>query len=102
MSEPNERAARYSDLFGGVHDHTPDCAFCPFCAGIAMVRETNPEVIEHLAAAARELVIAAGLFLEDAGDHIGARPDGTWARAGDKAPDPEQGDDPKVRRIDIG
>ena len=103
MTDENERAARYSDLFGGPHDHAPDCAYCPFCAGIAAVRDSNPEVLEHLAAAAREFLIAAGLFLEDAGDHLGARPDGAWARKGperDRASG--EGRDAKVRRIDIG
>lgn len=109
MSADNERAARYSDLFGGSHEHTPDCAYCPFCTGIAMVRDTSPEVLEHLAAAARELVIAAGLFMEDAGQYMGAQPDGAWARdatdnEGEQpsAPKKPSGGPSKVRHIDIG
>lgn len=70
MSE-NERAARYSDLFGteaaaGDQAHPSNCAYCPICAAIGVVRNTKPEVLEHLAGAARELIVAAGLLLEEA------------------------------------
>jgi hypothetical protein len=71
MSE-NERAARYSDLFGaedagsGDQVHPSNCAYCPICAAIGVVRNTKPEVLEHLAGAARELIVAAGLLLEEA------------------------------------
>lgn len=82
------RGARYSDLFEEAHDHTSDCAYCPICATIAAVRNTKPEVLEHLAAAARELVLAAGLFLEHAGEGIGNKKD--------------EGDgDEKVRHIEV-
>jgi hypothetical protein len=90
----DERAGRYSDLFASGHDHTAsDCAYCPICATIAVVRNTKPEVLEHLAAAARELIVAAGLLLDEAGEVVGAE-------ARKKAPG-EDGDG-KVRRIDIG
>jgi hypothetical protein len=71
----DERAARYSDLFGEQTDRTSDCAYCPICATIAVVRNARPEMVEHLAAAARELVVAAGLVVQEAerfvssGDH---------------------------------
>ena len=91
-----ERAARYSDLFGSRHEHSETCAYCPICATIALVRNTRPEVVEHLANAARELVLAAGMMLEEAGEIIG-QPD--RARRPASADDP---DDAKVRRIDIG
>jgi hypothetical protein len=88
-----ERAAKYADLFEGAHDHPSDCAYCPICATIAVVRKTKPEILDHLAAAARELIIAAGILIDEAGEAIGtdAKP-----RA---APDEPTG---KVRRIDIG
>jgi hypothetical protein len=92
MSE-EERAARYSDLFGNAHEHGSDCAYCPICATIAVVRRTKPEILDHLAAAARELIIAAGILLDEAGEVIG-----TDAK-------PHAVDDTevaKVRRIDIG
>ena len=91
----DERAARYSDLFGAHrdHEHTPDCAYCPICTAIAAVRTTNPEVLDHLASAARELMIAAGMFLEEAGNLVGK-----------PQPTTEDNDDGagKVRRIDVG
>ena len=90
------RAARYHDLFENGHEHTSDCAYCPICATIAVVRQTRPEVMEHLAAAARELIVAAGLLLEEAGKVVGApESESTTGRPGDE-------DGGKVRRIDIG
>jgi hypothetical protein len=91
MTEEDHRGARYSDLFENAHNHTPDCAYCPICATIAAVRTTKPEVLEHLAAAARELVLAAGLFLENASEVIGEQ----------KSSEADDGDDGKVRRIEV-
>jgi hypothetical protein len=85
------RAARYSDLFGEQHDHPSDCAYCPICATIAVVRNTKPEVLEHLAAAAKELILAAGLLLDEAAEVIGS----------DAPTRPDTTGDAKVRRIDI-
>jgi len=95
-----DRAARYSDLFGtgAEHEHTAagNCAYCPICATIGVLRNTRPEVVEHLAAAAREIVIAAGMLLEEVEKAVGA------AEAGGDA-DADQGvDDGTVRRIETG
>jgi hypothetical protein len=92
--DEQERSARYSDLFGTEHEHTPDCAYCPICSTIGIVRNTKPEVMDHLAAAAREFMIAAGMLLQEAGEVLGN------AEARKPSADPE--DDGKVRRIDIG
>ena len=92
MSE-QERAARYSDLFGLSHAHGSDCAYCPVCATIAVVRKTKPEILDHLAAAARELIIAAGIIIEEAGEIIGTEP---------KEPSTDEPDMSNIRRIDIG
>jgi hypothetical protein len=86
----DDRGARYSDLFENSHNHASDCAYCPICATIAAVRNTKPEVLEHLAVAARELVLAAGLFLENASEVIGEQPERS----------DETGEE-KVRRIEI-
>jgi hypothetical protein len=88
-----ERAARYSDLFEESHNHASDCAYCPICATIAVVRKTKPEILDHLAAAARELIIAAGILIEEAGEVIGSDLD----RGPSSDPDV-----PRIRRIDIG
>lgn len=86
--EPDLRAARYSDLFESGPAHAPDCAYCPICSAIGIVRRGNPEVLDHLATAARELLVAAGLLLEKAGEAIAAP---------EPAPAPER----KLRRIDL-
>jgi hypothetical protein len=91
-----DRAARYSDLFGTGADHNhsdaTNCSYCPICATIGVLRDTKPEVVEHLAAAAREIFIAAGLFLEEVEKVVGA-PEGSG---------PDGAAQSKVRRIDIG
>jgi hypothetical protein len=88
----DERAARYSDLFANGHEHPSDCAYCPICATIAVVRNTKPEVLDHLASAARELIAAVGLMLEEAEEIIGT------TDAGKASASKAEG---KVRRIDI-
>ena len=94
MEPDNERAARYSDLFAGHAEHAPECAYCPICATIAVVRKSNPEVLDHLAGAARELLAAASKLLEEAETVVG-RP----GQAEGSAPDDSH--DGKVRRIDV-
>jgi hypothetical protein len=89
------RAARYSDLFASRHEHSSDCAYCPICATIAVVRNTKPEVLEHMASAARELILAFGLLLDEASEVIGA----PEAKSEQNAEPAQPG---RVRRIDIG
>jgi len=90
--DDDRRAGRYSDLFGAHEQHTSDCAYCPICTGISLVRSANPEILDHLAAAAREFMIAAGMFLEEAGGRVG-KPEEPAQNAGSG--------DGKVRRIDV-
>ena len=91
MMEEDARAARYSDLFAEAHDHGANCAYCPICSAIGVVRNTRPEVLEHLASAAREFIAAAGILLEEAERIVGQPESGPRVRpVGDK-----------VRRIDI-
>lgn len=86
-----ERAARYSDLFGDRREHPSDCQYCPFCATVNVVRKTHPEVLEHLAAAARELITAAGILIEEAAHAVAPPP----------APEAEPAEEPApVRRIE--
>lgn len=94
MESDNERAARYSDLFANGHEHSPECAYCPICATIAVVRRTNPEVLDHLAGAARELLAAAGKLIEEAEKVVGNPPEG-------KAAQDDSAEPGKVRRIDV-
>lgn len=58
-------AARLADALGGwfvsaaTDAHDPvTCTACPLCRGIAAVRAVNPEVVEHLTAAAGSLAAA--------------------------------------------
>lgn len=105
-----ERAARYSDLFGAGghdHEHASDCAYCPICSVIAVVRNTKPEVLEHLANAARELIVAAGMLLEEAENVVG-RTDETVGKSRKDGGERPSGDSSrriarqKVTRIDLG
>ncbi|MEO5850928.1 MAG: hypothetical protein ABIQ15_00300 [Nocardioides sp.] len=54
----------------GVEEHVAtggaDCTYCPVCRVIHVVRETSPEVREHLAVAASALVQAAAGLLATA------------------------------------
>ena len=86
-----EKGAKYRDLFETPkHDHSAECSICPICAGLSVLRKTKPEVVEHLTVAVRELVVAAGLLLEEASEVVGA--------AKDEATEEK---DTRVRRIDI-
>jgi hypothetical protein len=115
LTDP-DRAARKSDLFGrdpefapedeGAppppipgyfgHDHAAvsDCAYCPICATIGLVRNAKPEVLEHLANAARELILAAGMIVEEAGKVVGAQ-------AAPAKPAQEEEPPSNVRHLDI-
>lgn len=77
-AEETARAARYRDLFGSTHTHEPACSYCPFCAAVGALGETKPEVVEHLAAAAREFLAAVGLVIDEAQERL-RRVDGTAA-----------------------
>lgn len=58
-----EEAAK---LFEALHVGTGDaeCTYCPVCRAMAMLRQTSPEVQEHLAQAATHLLHAGAAFLE--------------------------------------
>jgi len=54
----------------GVHEHlapgSPECTWCPVCRAIAAIRQTSPEVRNHLASAASSLMLAvAGMLATD-------------------------------------
>lgn len=85
------RVARYSDLFATSHNHNSDCSLCPICATISVLRQTKPEVVEHLATAARELLAAAAILIAEAESVVGAA----------EAPTASRPDSSTVRRIDV-
>ena len=90
----DERSARYSDLFESRHDHGSDCAYCPFCSAIGVLRKTNPDVLEHLAGAARELLAAASILIQEAERVVATPQEGDPAATADDAG--------RLRRIDVG
>ncbi|HKG52376.1 MAG TPA: hypothetical protein VKB14_18250 [Actinomycetales bacterium] len=49
-------------------EHGPYCRGCPVCRGLAYVHETHPEVVEHLATAARHLASALRALAADLTD----------------------------------
>ena len=54
--------AQVHDL--GAHiGHGEDCRFCPVCQVIRVLRETSPEVKQHLATAAGSLAQAVSTYL---------------------------------------
>lgn len=70
-SAPGETAQRLTEGIRVAADHVghgQDCRYCPVCIAINRVRQTSPEVREHLAAALDSLARAATAALrsEDA------------------------------------
>jgi hypothetical protein len=85
------------------------CQWCPLCAGLAALRESRPEAVEHLMKAGVELLAAARALVDGAdGPAEPAEPTGLVgpprrrrrarpARAGDTGPGQDG-----LQRIDIG
>ena len=67
----------------GPGGRAAECQFCPFCAGLALLREARPEAAEHLVKAGAELLLTAKALLEG----VVAEPDGTRS---------------SLQRIDVG
>ncbi len=78
LREVNEHVATGGD----------DCRWCPVCQVIHAVRETSPEVKDHLATAATSLLHAAAGILE-----------ATTSRGTQRDPGPDRGD--PVEKIDL-
>jgi hypothetical protein len=75
------------DDAGGRGAAATECLTCPLCAGLAALRQSRPEAVEHLVKAGAELLLAARALLE------GPAPDG------ERAPHPAG---TRMRRIDVG
>jgi hypothetical protein len=77
-----------------------ECQFCPFCAGLAHLREARPEAVEHLVKAGAELFLAARALLEGMAEPAGA------PAAGHHRSRPSPGDGRVagngLQRIDVG
>ncbi len=59
------------DALHGVGDQVangaPECRWCPWCRTIHAVRQTSPEVRTHLMGAARSMLAAATVLLDQVG-----------------------------------
>lgn len=71
-------ASTWQRLNAHVATGGPECRYCPVCQVIAAVRQTSPEVREHLTSAASSLLqAAAGLLATQVPeDARGRSPDG--------------------------
>ena len=56
-------AGALGDVDAHVATGAQECAYCPICRTVHLIRETSPEVRAHLAAAASSLVQAAAGLL---------------------------------------
>jgi hypothetical protein len=54
---------------------TSECQACPICMGLAALRQSRPELVEHLAKAGAELLLAVRAVLDGA-----TAPDGRGQR----------------------
>ena len=76
-SAASQAANGLADSVRGLGDHIghgPDCKFCPVCQVINVVRETSPEVKQHLAVAANSLLQAMqGMLATQVPDSAAAR-----------------------------
>ena len=85
----------------GAWGQAPECRLCPVCAGLAALRETRPEAVEHLVKAGAELLLAVKALLDGAaGPERRPAPRRRRAGAGDPG-EPAPARD-GLQRIDIG
>ena len=70
--------SRIGHFAEGLGEHldtgAPECAYCPLCRTVHVLRESSPEVKVHLASAAASLVQAAATVLNAAATSPGAGP----------------------------
>lgn len=70
--------SRIGHLTEGLGEHlgtgAPECAYCPLCRTVHVLRESSPEVKVHLASAAASLMQAAVTVLNAAATGPGAGP----------------------------
>jgi hypothetical protein len=87
----------------GPGARAPECQICPICAGLAALRGARPEVVEPLAKAGAELLLAARALLEGAAEPDGPPSPGR-APGRRRRPRPAPGDvaGNGLQRIDVG
>ncbi len=63
--EPPDSATWSIPTIEELHGHTGDCTYpCPLCAGFQMLRHVRPDVASHVAAAAKEMMLALRALLD--------------------------------------
>ncbi len=65
------RDARREDTGAVPEEHVCPVAFCPIGMALTAVNRTNPEVLEHLMAAARELFLAVRTVVDVRAEDLG-------------------------------
>ena len=64
----------------GTAGQAAECQSCPLCAGLARLRETAPEAVEHFVKAGAELLLAARALLDGAAEPAGSAAPGRRRR----------------------
>jgi hypothetical protein len=95
---PETGGAAMADDDAGGAGQAPECQVCPICAGLAALRGARPEVVEHLAKAGAELLLAARALLEGTAD--GDAP--ARSRRGRRRAGPAGAPGDGLQRIDVG
>lgn len=68
----NQGAGSPSGAFGGLPwGNSQDCMLCPFGLAFFALRNTKPEVMEHLMKAGMELALAFKVIVESAAERMG-------------------------------
>ncbi|HEV2892435.1 MAG TPA: hypothetical protein VG411_01670 [Actinomycetota bacterium] len=80
----------------------PECQFCPFCAGLAALREARPEAVEHLVKAGAELLLAARALLDGVAEPAARPSPGRRSRPRPAASGAATLASDGLQRIDIG
>jgi len=84
----------------GTAGQAAECQSCPLCTGLARLRETAPEAVEHFVKAGAELLLAARALLDGAAEPSGSAAPGRRRRR------PAAGDagfaSDGLQRIDVG
>lgn len=62
--------------FSAPWGQTQDCLLCPFGLAFFALRNTTPEVMEHLMKAGMELALAFKVIAESAAERLGAQASG--------------------------
>lgn len=82
----------------GPWHHQPDvCGVCPICVGLRALAESRPELVSHLAEAARQVALAARSLRERAAD----APDGDARGRDGRGGDGRRGDGDPLEHIDL-